>query len=275
VKYLERTGQSAQGLRDFFGILEDQSILLSRQQNPYLLTHPLTRERIAFLDDHIAKSKYREASDSPEDAAAFARMRAKLIGYFMPESRVFQNYPENDASLPARYARAFLFYRSGDSLRALAAVESLLAEQPADAFFHELKGDILLDSGRVGEAADAYQRAVDLLPGSPLLHRGLAQALVELNDPSADARAMEHVRIVLQDEPQSPMVWRLAAIIHGRQGDLGQSALALAESALARGALKEARQQASRTQQLLPTGSAGWLRAQDIDREAERLQEDQ
>jgi predicted Zn-dependent protease len=273
-KYLERTGQSTKGLRDFLRLLEDRSILTSRSQDPYLLTHPLTGERLAYLDNFISHSKYSNVKDTPENKAAFARMKAKLIGYLMPEARVLQIYPPNDASLPARYARAYLFYRRGELVRALAGAESLLADEPNDPFFNEFKGDILMNGGHIRQAADSYQRAVDLLPGNALLHRGLAQALVELNDPAADAKALPHVRMVLRDEPNSPMVWRLAAIIYGRQGNMGESSLALAEAALARGDLKEARQQANRAQHILATGSAGWLRAQDIDREAERLQEE-
>ena len=48
------------------------------------------------------------------------------------------------------------------------------------------------------------------------------------------------------------------------------TALALAESAGARGDSKEARQQADRALKLLPENSPAWLRAQDIFNAASR-----
>ena len=65
--------------------------------------------------------------------------------------------------------------------------------------------------------------------------------------------------------------WRLTAIAHGRNGDVGMTALALAESALARGHGKEARQQAVRAQKILTENSAGWLRAGDVEQAALRM----
>jgi predicted Zn-dependent protease len=49
------------------------------------------------------------------------------------------------------------------------------------------------------------------------------------------------------------------------------SALALSEAALARGDVEEALDQADRAQQQLPSGSVGYLRAQDIIAEAQRV----
>ena len=49
--------------------------------------------------------------------------------------------------------------------------------------------------------------------------------------------------------------------------------VALAEEGLVQGDRTTALQQADRAQQILPTGSAGYLRAQDIARAAEELDE--
>ena len=63
----------------------------------------------------------------------------------------------------------------------------------------------------------------------------------------------------------------MTAIAHGRNGDVGMTALALAESALARGQGGEAHQQAVRAQKILAKNSTGWLRANDVEHAAARL----
>jgi predicted Zn-dependent protease len=147
----------------------------------------------------------------------------------------------------------------------------LLAEQPNDPFFHELRGQMLHENGRGHEAVPSYQEAVRLLPASGLLRVELAQALVELDDRTADAAAIGHLKRVLREERGSGQVWRLLAVAYGRTGDLGMSALALAEQALLQRKQRDAMGQAERAERMLPTGSPGWLRAQDIQRAAEDL----
>ena len=92
----------------------------------------------------------------------------------------------------------------------------------------------------------------------------VAQALVELNQRQADAEAIGHLNQALQQESRSPGVWRLLAVAYGRTGNLGMTSLALAERALLERKQDEALAQGARAERMLPTGSPGWLRAQDI-----------
>jgi len=54
---------------------------------------------------------------------------------------------------------------------------------------------------------------------------------------------------------------------------MGMAALSLAEEALANGKKKNAKQEASRAQRLLARNTAAYSRAENIQREAERLDE--
>ncbi|MFY7958491.1 MAG: M48 family peptidase, partial [Elsteraceae bacterium] len=71
-------------------------------------------------------------------------------------------------------------------------------------------------------------------------------------------------------EPGVPRVWRLKAIVLGREDKLGEAAAALAEEALMQRRLLDARDQARRAVRLLPPGSIAAIRAQDIEAEALR-----
>ena len=51
---------------------------------------------------------------------------------------------------------------------------------------------------------------------------------------------------------------------YGRKGDLAEADLASAQAALARGDMKTARELAARAKTRFPTGSPGWVKADDI-----------
>ena len=276
VRLLNGTGQSPRGLLEFLRILGNQEVLLSSNQDPYLRSHPLTQDRINFLREQARLSPYGDAQASPGFVALHARLRAKLIGFLEPRDRVLQRYPPEDRSLPARYARAIARYRDGDLDAALSQIGALIAEYPDDPYFHELKGQMLFENGRIAEALPAYETAVGLLPGAAQLRLGLAQVQLEANDPALNrpelnAKALGHLTEVLRQEPDNSFAWRLTAIAHGRNGDVGMTALALAESALARGRGEEARHQAVRAQKILAENSASWLRASDVEQAAVRM----
>ncbi|MCH7796406.1 MAG: M48 family metallopeptidase [Proteobacteria bacterium] len=271
IRLLNGTGQSPRGLLEFLRIMSGQEVLLRANQDPYLRSHPLTRDRVAFLEDQVRISPYAAAPANPRFVMLHARMRAKLVGFLQPMERVLQRYPESDHSLPARYARAIASYRKSDLATALELTASLIADHPDDPYFRELKGQMLFENGRIAEALPAYEAAVRRLPESPQLRLGLAQVMIEMNDPALDRKVLGHLAETLRHEPGNSFAWRLSAIAHGRRGDVGLTALALAEGALARGKPGEARNQAVRAQKILAENSAGWLRAADIEKTATRM----
>ena len=264
VTTLDRTGQSARGLLEFLEILEDQEVLVASRQDPYLRTHPLVRDRIGFVRNHVATSAYSDAPPDAGQAAKFARMNAKLLGFLNPRVAL-KTYPESDASVAARYARAIAHYRRTDISRALDEIESLIAEIPGDGFFHELKGQILFENGRVADAAAAYADAVALLPGEPLIRVGLAQAMVESGDVAALDGAVEHLETAVRQDAENVLAWRLLSIAYGRTDRLGLSWLASAERAMLVGRHRDAAGFAKRANKMLPNGSPGQLRAEDIE----------
>jgi predicted Zn-dependent protease len=274
LSFLDATHQSARGILEFLKILSRQEALLSGQQDPYLRTHPLTRDRIEAVAQHVRQSPYSDVPDTPEAILGFKRMRAKLLGYLEPVATVLRHYPESDKSIEARYARAIAFFhRAGKLQQALAIVDGLIAEFPDDPYFQELKGEMLLKSGRAREALPYYEKAMRTVPQSPILRLELAIVQIEIGDPALIESAAAELEEVVRLEPASVSAWRQLSIARGRLGQEPLAWLALAEAAAASSgeqARKEAKRQAQRAMQALPEGSPGWLRAQDIYNEASR-----
>ncbi len=83
-------------------------------------------------------------------------------------------------------------YRAGGASDQLGRYEKrLLRAQASDPFSQFLAAQSLAVSGAHAAAIEHYQRAIRLLPGEPLFHRGLAQAYQDQGDAAAAARARE------------------------------------------------------------------------------------
>src|SRR6185437_2520186 len=145
VKFLNATGQSGRGMLDLFKRLGNEALFNTRYVDPYLQSHPLPPERVAALEVLVKASPYFDRKDSPELQLRHDLMRAKLSGFLDRPDTVARRYPLGDHSLPARYARAISTYRHGDLRDALPQIDSLIQTEPNNPYFHELKGQALLE----------------------------------------------------------------------------------------------------------------------------------
>lgn len=271
VDYLETAGLSSKGLLQFLGILAEQESLVVEYQDPYVRSHPLTQDRIKFMENHVANSALSKLPTPENLQILHDRMRAKLKGFLNPPNRTLTEYKSGDQSFSAKYARAIAFKKLHKIDEAVEIVEGLIQDSPEDPFLHELKGDILQDGGRIRESVIPYRKAVQLLPWAALIRTSLAKSLLELNDPAADVEAGENLAEALRYEREAPGIWRLAATAYDRNGDRGNVMLALAEAAMLQGQYSEAVVRAARASELLPNGSGGWIRAQDIQNAGEEI----
>jgi len=264
LKYLDATKQSAKGLSEFMGYLENQELLSAVNQDPYVQSHPLSRDRIKTIQNHVDLSPFSKRPPPKGQRASYARIKAKLFAFMNPYWRTMQAYKETDTTVAARYARAIAYYRKAKIADALKLMDSLLAEAPNDPYFQELRGQMLFENGRIADALLSYQKASDLLPDSFLIRRDLARAQIEINDPKLIDMAIKNLRLSLPQEPRTAFTWRLLATAYGRKGDVGNSSLALAEEALLIGKPDIAAYHAGRAEKLFARGSREWLHSQDI-----------
>ncbi|HEY7997337.1 MAG TPA: M48 family metalloprotease [Pseudolabrys sp.] len=264
VKFLNATGQSGRGMLDLFKRLGNEALFNTRYIDPYLQSHPLPPERVAALEVLVKASPYFDRKDSPELQLRHDLMRAKLSGFLDRPDTVARRYPLGDHSLPARYARAISTYRHGDLRDALPQIDGLIQTEPNNPYFHELKGQALLEGGRPADAIAPLRHAVTLAHGAPLIDIMLGQALIATNNTKNAEEAVPLLRAALSREPEAPDAYAQLAMAYGRKGDLANADLAAAQAAFNRGDVKTARQLASRAKTRLPVGSPAWVQADDI-----------
>jgi len=263
-QYLSGTGQSAAGMLATLKRLADQNLLTSQGANPYLLSHPLPRERVIELESMLAQSQYTGRADTAELQARHDLLRAKLVGFTWPAQNVQRRYPLGDNSLAARYARAIVAYRTGKPGPAVEQIDALIASAPNNPYFHELKGQALLETGNPQAAIAPLRKAVSLSPNSNLLKVILGQALVATDDRAVAAEAVKLLSVAMQGDPDVTTGYRALARAYALLDDIAMAQLATAQGYFAEGNFKEARMQAERAQAKLKTGSPAWLRADDI-----------
>ncbi|MGH6770353.1 MAG: M48 family metalloprotease [Xanthobacteraceae bacterium] len=264
VKYLTATGQSAKGMYETFKRLADQLLYSTRYIDPYMQSHPLPAERVRALEGLAKSSPHWNKTDPPALQFRHDLMRAKLYGFLDPRDGVGRRYPAGDNSAAARYARAIVAYRFSDLRRALVQIDELIQQYPSNPYFHELKGQALLESGRAAEAIAPLRRAIKLAPNPGLIQIMLGQALLATNSRANADEAVRLLEAASRREPESPEAFRQIAVAYGRKGDLARADLASARAAFLRGELKTARQLAARAKTRFPVGSPGWVKADDI-----------
>lgn len=263
LKLLDQNGWSARGLLDMFAKLREQETLTVDRQDAYLQSHPLTGDRVAFVQQHAARSPYTNRPLPVSFEPAFALVRAKLDGFLDTSAQVQRKYPDSDTSAAARYARAIALYRSGRTDDSVAVLDGLIRAAPGNPWFQELKGQVLFEAGRAREALVAYREAARLAPEQPLLRVAVARAMVEGGDPALARPAIAELQRALDRDREDTDSWRLLSRAWGRLNEIGQANLALAEEAMINEDITMARRFAREAEKHLPAGPAK-LRAQDI-----------
>ncbi|MEA3045508.1 MAG: hypothetical protein QOH47_3346 [Sphingomonadales bacterium] len=263
--FLSRAHISGRGSLAFFRRLQNLEFRMNiPQQDSYARTHPLTGERIAILETAYEHDPAWNAPTDPALEERFQRVRAKLSGYVDNPVQVMTRYPQSDRSIPAYYARAYAYHRTGHPDEANEQADALLRARPHDPYFLELKGQILLETGHPREALTTLREAVSIVPNEPLIAALLGHALISTEDPGNFDEAKRVLRLAVARDNDNPFAWYQLGIVYDREGDQPRAALATAERYSLTGQPGLALPNAEQAMMGLPVNSPDWIRAQDI-----------
>ncbi|MDA9521151.1 peptidase [Bradyrhizobium sp. CCBAU 11434] len=264
VKFLTATQQSPKGMYETFKRFTSESLFAARGADPYLQSHPMPAERVASLQEFASTSPYWDKKDDPALQLRHDMVRAKISAFMERPEVVYRRYPLTNDSLPARYARAISTYLHGDLRSALAQIDALIAVQPNNPYFYEVRGQALLESGKPADAIAPLRKAVALSNNSALIEMLLGQALVGTDNKAYTDDAIKILRAAVAREPEAPIGFTQLAMAYGRKGDYAEADLASAQAAYLRGDNKTARELATRAKTRFAVGTPGWVKADDI-----------
>ena len=271
-QFLSDAGITGKGSLEFFGKLLNQEYRYNRSQSEeagFNRTHPLSGDRIARLREVYEKDPAWDTPPDPQLQARFERVRAKLYGYLAEPARTLKSYPVTRTDVPARYARAYAYHKDARIDQALAETDALIATDPDNPYFLELRGQVLLESGRPGEALPALRRATELTNSEPLIASLFGHALIATEDRSHYDEAESVLRAAVAKDRRNPFAWYQLGVVYAAQGDMPRAHLASAEQQVMQRQYIEALRSAQLAESALPEGSADWLRAQDVRMQAQ------
>jgi len=273
--FLSKAGMSGRGSLEFFHkllVMENRYGMTHSDEASFYSTHPLTDERIAYLEDVYKKDPAWNAPSDPALEERFQRVKAKLYGYLAEPPSTFQAFPEYMNNVPALYARAYAYHKEGFLDKATTEADKLLALAPRDPYFLELKGQILLEAGKPAEALGPLRQATALTGNQPLIATTFGHALIAQDDLVNSRDHLDEAQKVLKAavarDRENPFAWYVLGITYAKSGDLPRARLASAEQASLSGNWGGAMVNAEAAKNGLAAGSPDAIRAEDIALEA-------
>lgn len=267
VQFLTKAGISGKGSIDFFKKLQNLEFRYGFKRDSdaeFYSTHPMTSDRLTTLQDSFSQDPAWNKPGDPALQARFLRVKAKLVGYLAEPSATLAAYPDWMQDAPAHLARAYAFHKEALMDKALAETDALLKLDPNDPYALELRGQVLLESGKPGDAIAPLRRAVELTRNTPLIATTLGHALIATEDKANFAEAERVLKTAVARDRDNPFAWYQLGVVYEAQGDIPRARLASAEQQLGEMKLPEALRSAEAAEAALPKGSPDWLRAQDI-----------
>ncbi len=230
----------------FFTRLQTATRNYSDVLPPYLLTHPLTSERIADIEARIRDQRYKQHADSLDFQLIRARVRVLQDSSekaLREAQLIFENQLARgmkQQTVAAKYGMAFIAFKQNDFDKA----EKLLHEAQAAAaplkpsfILTDLGIEIQLGANQPAAALKLIRAAQQQFPLSRTLAHQYASALI-------DNKQAEQAVIFLREQAilyrQDPDVQNLLAKAYAAQGKIALQSMALAEALVINGSLQEA-----------------------------------
>ncbi len=266
VRYMASAGIDPKGAVEVHKIFEGQDLLNVSRQDPYMRSHPLSRDRVRAMERFVA-AYTGKSRPQPEMEYWYERARAKTTAFLRPTKWTFQRAKDTRAEDVRHMQLAVAYHRQQNRSEAVAHINKALALRPNDPFYYELKGQILLESRQFQAAVTAYRKAANLAPRNPLILGGLGRSLLTVNRPK---EALGHLENARARDFRNPKLLRDLGSAYAQTGQPGMASLATAERYALANRLKDAEIHAQRALTRLPRGSSAARRAQDIVSAAKR-----
>ena len=242
-KYLHATGNTIAGFTKLLESFNSDEIYLgSRGISPYMLTHPLSKERLKLIREHFLQEKNNPSihQSSQHEKESYARIVAKLRA-FLDTKDYLNNTKEDLTGFAKSYGDAIAFYKKSQFKKSFTILNSLIEQRPKDGYLYELKGQFLFETGQTLPAIEDYRMAVSLLGNrsSPKIDYAIVLITTSKLHKNVNKRKkiLNEAIIILNkalDIPyqRNPYLYRNLAIAYGSLGKMGYANLMLAEEAI-------------------------------------------
>lgn len=268
IRFMKSAGVDPKGMMDVLEIFSGQEILAETRQDPYLRSHPLSRDRLRAVQGFTA-AYGNVATENPTYAYWFERVKGKLSAYTRSPKWTLRRLKENAYQDVRLLRQAIAEHRQSRTKKALNAIDGAIALRPNDPFLHDQRGQILIETRNFQAAVAAYGRAVQLAPNDALILSGYGRALLANGDIKSARQVLEKARSI---DFRDGIMLRDLSIAYAKSNQTGMASLVTAERYALSGRMEDAKIHAKRALGLLPEGSTSWQRAQDVLIASERAE---
>jgi len=238
---LANAGFDPSGMPDFFETIGRSSATLSENKAPeFLLTHPLSSDRMAETRDRAKQYPKVEAVDS--SGYSLARARVQLFTASRPEVameyfRAESTKPDKVGTLEVEYGIALAALELGEYEEANRRFSSLLQNNEEIVALHSGMGLSQVTLGEKEEALATFQHAMKLFPRNIPLTVRYAETLLRY-DEAVEAHAV--LLDLLNQVPPTLEQIRLIALAANAAGDTADAHQYMAEYHAMSGSLQPA-----------------------------------
>ena len=235
IRLLKKSGFSLEGMLNIFDILERNESL--KKINPYFLTHPLSSERKKIIKLNLENQNKKNFKSLN---LKFSLVKAKVNGFFLDEIELENLYPDLK-TLESLYAYSLKNYRIGKITKALELVDKCIEMDNKNPYFHELKGQILFESGKSNESVTSFRKAIKLKPDEKSFNLFLAKSLYHSQRDSSFAESIDLLWKYIKNDDFPYEAWHYLGLNYGKIKKFDLSSYALAEKYLLVNELKNAK----------------------------------
>jgi predicted Zn-dependent protease len=243
---LASAGYDPNGMATFFETLGRQTTLGASRIPEFLLTHPVTTNRIAEAKDRAQQYSTVRPVDSTGYQLARERVRVLSTSDGRDAREPYADAVAGaDVPLPAarRYGRAIAATAAGDPAEAIAALRELRTAHPEVIPYHTALAEAYLKAGETTAARGTLSEAMTLFPRNVAVTVLYGDTLLRNNEPAEAHRVLLDL---FNNVPATPLQIRLLAQAASAQGDTPEANYYAAEYLLAVGDLNRAINQLNR-----------------------------
>jgi predicted Zn-dependent protease len=257
--YMVRSGINPMGMVDTLDMFVGQENLIVGRQDPYVRSHPLTRDRMRSVETMAMAH-----DDLPSDPGMVywhARVVGKLSAFQRAPSWTLGRVKDSHSEDIKHMRSAIAHGRAGQLNLAIQAIDRAIAQRPNDPFYQDLKAELYMRNRAFSQSARAYKKAHDMRPKDAIILAGYGRALLADGQFSQALDILERARV--RDFRNSALL-RDLGVAYSKLGKNAMASLVTAERYALQGRVKDAKVHANRAAAGLPVGSPSWQRAQDV-----------
>jgi len=220
IQTLIRAGLSPHSMPDFFEQLLKSTRYSGEHPPAFLLTHPVTQERIS---DSRNRVQHLPMQNTSNNLAFFLMKMRTSVEYARDKSLLTKELKANlqhqstaNAQV-TRYGLANAYQESNQFDKALKEIDLLLKKHPENLVYQTTKAEILNDAGRYDEAQAFSKSALSITPGNFPLSIAYAESLTRNNQA---AKAIQVLKHQIDNYPSLPFLWYRLSEAYGKQGDI-------------------------------------------------------